>query len=117
VWGAVNQPGLWRIEQKTDLVQFLSVVGVPAIGRDEAGVRIKVMISLYRTVQGTRRQVYTRDVEEILAEGAEYPILENGDILEVETIERRSIGLRFVSTLIGTASSLTSLILLLTRSR
>ena len=117
VWGAVGQPGLWRIERSADLVEFLSVVGVPGVGENQLGTRSKVYVTIYRTHDGRRREIYRQNVENILEAGARYPVLQDRDVLEIETVRRRKIGFRVISTIVGTISSVTSLVLLLTRSR
>lgn len=116
VWGSVNRPGLWRVKREADLVELLSVVGVQGVGRNDAGTHSKTIVSVYRNIDGRRRQVYRRNVKDILAEGATYPTLMDRDVLEVETIRRRSIGFQTISTIVGTASSLASLIVLISRN-
>jgi hypothetical protein len=114
VWGSVGQPGLWRVERDVDLVEFLSVVGVPGVGQDNPGTREKNIITLYRVQRGERQEVYRKDVDAILADGAGYPSLQEGDILAITAQKRKTLGFQFFSTVVGTASSLTLLILRLT---
>lgn len=115
VWGAVSRPGLWRVERGVDLIEFLSVTGLSRVGQTRVGTRTKTVVSIYRTVDGVRREVYRSDVEDILEDGATYPVLEDDDVLGVEAIERRSLGFQTVSLLIGTASSIASLTFLILR--
>ncbi|PEN12829.1 hypothetical protein CRI94_12555 [Longibacter salinarum] len=115
VWGEANRPGIWRVERDVDLVEFLSVVQVPGIGLDQIGQRSTPYVVIYRSVGGERKQIYREKIEDILEEGSSYPDLQNNDILAIEVKRRRTIGLRMISTLIGTASSLTLLVLRLSR--
>jgi hypothetical protein len=111
VWGSAGQPGLWRVEKDVDLVDFLSVVGVPGIGTEDPGTRSTAYIAIYRTINGQRQEAYRRKVADILEDGATYPTLQSGDVVSVEVKRRRKIGLRTISSLVGTASSITLLIL------
>jgi hypothetical protein len=111
VWGNASKPGLWRVERTIDLIDFLSVVGVPGIGMEEPGMRSTTYIAIYRTVNGARRQTYREKVDDLLSDGAAYPTLGNNDIVSVEVERRRSVGLQLVGTVVGTASSITLLIL------
>jgi hypothetical protein len=52
-----------------------------------------------------------------LEEGASYPSLNPEDVVEIHVRERRSIGLGLISTLVGTASTVTLLALRLFRGR
>lgn len=113
-WGAVGRPGIWRIERDTDLIQFLSAAQVPGMGIDEPGVRERVLVSIYRSSDGNRRQVYSERLSDVLAEGASYPALQEGDVIEVKNKRRRTVGFQTVAQVVGTASTLTLLILRLT---
>lgn len=116
VWGSAGQPGLWRVERDVDLIDLLSVIGVPAVGSNSAGTRSKEFVAIYRIVNGERREVYRRRLKTLLEDGESYPSLQNKDVLAIEVEQRRRIGLTTFSTLVGTASSLTLLILNLTRN-
>jgi hypothetical protein len=117
VWGAVTRAGLWRVERDVDLVEFLSVVEVPGVGTNRIGTRSQNVVAVYRQINGQRRVVYRENLEDILEEGAQYPRLQDRDVLEIETTEKRRIGVRVVSQIVTTLSSTASLILLLTRNR
>ena len=114
VWGSASNPGLWRVERNVDLVDFLSVVGVPGVGDRQPGVRTRTYVAIYRSVNAQRRNVYRERVESILEDGAQYPELQENDILAIEVEESNRIGLQLVSSIIGTASSITLLVLRLT---
>jgi len=116
VWGSVARPGLWRIERGADLVEFLSVTGLAGIGQDRPGTRTKTYVAIYRTINNERRQVYRSDIEDILEDGASYPVLQDDDVLGVESVQRRSLGFQTISLIVGTASSLASLTFLILRN-
>ena len=114
VWGSARSPGLWRVERDVDLVDFLSVIGIPGVGDRQPGVRTRTYVAIYRSVNAQRRNVYRERVEAILEDGAQYPALQENDILAIEVEERNRIGLQLVSSIVGTASSITLLVLRLT---
>lgn len=115
VWGNAGSPGLWRVERDIDMIDFLTLVGVSGVGDRQRRVRTKTYVAIYRTTDsGKHRQTYREQVENILDDGARYPQLRDGDILSVETEERSRIGLQLLGTIVGTASSITLLVLRLT---
>jgi len=114
VWGSARSPGLWRVERDVDLVDFLSVIGIPGVGDRQPGIRSDTYIAIYRSMGAERRNVYRRRVEAILEDGAQYPQLQENDILAIEVEERNRIGLRLISSIVGTVSSITLLIIRLT---
>jgi len=117
LWGNVGSSGIWQIEPNLDLIELLSAAQVPGVGMDEPGIRQRITLRIYRTQGGDRREVYSEQLDDIIEEGQSYPSLQEGDILEVELRRRRSISFQWITSIIGTASSLTLLILRLTGNR
>ena len=118
LWGSVGTTGIWRVERDVDLIQLLSAAQVPGIGQEQMDVRQRISLRVFRSGSGDRREVYSQRLNDILEEGAAYPDLQNGDVLLVETSQRRRIfSFQFISTIVGTASSLALLVLRLTRGR
>lgn len=111
VWGSVGQPGLWRVEPDVDLVEFLSVVRVPGLGLDEPGTREENFVTIYRTVDGERKEIYKKELNAILEDGASYPKLEEKDVVAVTQKRRRSLGVQFFASVAGAASSIALLVL------
>jgi hypothetical protein len=107
VWGAVSQPGIWRVEKGAGLVEFLSVVRPSGFGVETPGTNQKVVLRIRRTEGGESRIVHNLTVEELLdiAPG-DRPSLQAGDVLEVRSVSRRGITFQTVSTVVGTVSSL-----------
>lgn len=114
ILGSVGTPGIWRIEQDTDLIELLSAANVSGFGDNPADQSTRVNLRIYRTNSNTRSMVYEARLEDVLARGTTYPPLEAGDVIEVETNRRRVLGISLISQVIGAASSLTLLILRLT---
>ena len=116
LWGAVGNAGIWRVERDVDLIQLLSVAGVPGIGTSERQVRQRFVLHIYRQQSGERREIYEEEVENLIGGGAgPVPALQDGDIIAVETESRRRIGVDLVFTTLRTISSFLSLWLLLRR--
>ena len=117
VWGSVRNPGIWRIEPNLDLVELLSAVGVAGVGEDQLDFSQHVNLRIYRTIEGNRRMIYEERLDDVLAESATYPPLQESDVLEVETERRRQFGFQFFSQIVGTTATLALLILRLTGGR
>jgi len=119
IWGSVATPGIWRIQPSLDLVELLSAVRVTGVGQDQPGFNQQVRLRIYRTTGGDRREIYEERLDNVLAEGASYPTLQEGDVLEVETQQRRSFleKTRTITGLVGSAASLILLYLRITEGR
>lgn len=118
VWGNVGRTGIWQIERGTDLIEFLSAVQVPGVGQDQINVRRRFTLRIYRGGTQDRHEIYSEEIERILADGVEYPQLQRGDILFLELRQRRRIfSFQFISTLVGTVSSVFLLYLRLSQGR
>lgn len=111
VWGSVGVPGIWRVEPEVDLVELLSVVRVPGVGVDEAGIHQQTRLQIFREQGGRRVEIYNEEVEYLLSEARTYPVLQEGDILEVVTQRRTKVNVLTVSQIVGTLSSLVVLVL------
>lgn len=99
--GDVGQSGVFMIGENIDLAQLVALAGGPVgTGRSRTTIR------LYRPEDGKRTLLYEADAEEFI-EQSSYPSLRTGDVIQVESIERRGFGWRDALTLITTAASLT----------
>jgi protein involved in polysaccharide export with SLBB domain len=122
VWGAVSRPGIWEVEEEIALVELLSLVNVQAGRATREGVREERFVRIYRggarggrevtAPYSARQLIFDALLEEVLKGERAAPALADGDILvlEVETHER-VLTFRNVSSFIGTAASLTLLII------
>lgn len=109
VLGAVGSPGVWKVEQDTDLLELLTVVHLSGVSTSSRGVRQNAIVHIYRGAEGSRREIYSGKFENILVGRKDYPDLMDGDVLSVETKTR--IGLMSVATWAGSAASLALLVL------
>ena len=115
VWGAVNQPGIWEIEPGTGLVELFSVVRPTGFGTESPETKREVVIRIRRSSDGRSRIAHEFELQELLERSPdERPALQAGDILEVRTVEKRSFSFRTFSTIVGTLSSVTLLIIRVT---
>lgn len=111
LWGNA-QNGMWTVEQGTNFLEYLSVAAQGNFN-ESADTRIKNKIRLYREGQIDEEPVFEARLEEIFSRKVEYPKLQNGDVLIVESIQRRRFfTFRNMSQVVGTVASLVSLSLL-----
>lgn len=120
VWGAVSKPGIWVVEREATLVEILSLVNVQGGGTTQEGVQETRFLRIYRGgvpsepsgLQADRNLVYETPLDEIVTALQVAPMLQDGDVLAIEVETRRSwFTFRNISSLIGTAASLTLLII------
>ena len=117
IWGDVGTAGVWRVERNIDLVELLSAARLTGIGQANPGYRSRTVIQVHRRSGSGHTLVYEATAEELLAPDATYPGLEDQDVVEVERRTRRKIGFQLISSIVGTAASLTLLVLRLTDGR
>jgi hypothetical protein len=114
--GTVGTTGIWRVGRNVDVIHLLSVTGVHGLGTSERDVRRRFVLQICRDEGGERREIYAEEVENLIGGGASpVPPLQDGDILAIETRERRRISLNLVFTTLRTVTSFLSLYLLLRR--
>lgn len=107
VWGAVNQPGIWKIEPGTDLVEFLSIIRPSGFGVETASTRQDVILRIHRSNRGESRIVHEMELDELLdMTPNRRPSLQPEDVLEVRTVERRKFSFQTFTSVLGTVSSL-----------
>lgn len=87
--GSVRSPGIYAVGLGMTLDQLLALTGGASVSRRSSTERIRVMVRLYRQGTGQRRLVYEEPMERVLAGTGQYPVLQEGDALMVETIVRQ----------------------------
>jgi len=116
IWGAVGQPGIWRVERGVDLIPLLSAAKVPGVGSSPQGVSQQYLVRLFRDVNGERREIYNERLERLVGGGARpYPPLQEGDILVVEMRQRARFGWGTVFEVTRTVAQMLTLYLLIRR--
>lgn len=105
VWGTVRNPGLYKIPQGTHLSTLLSVAGGPAADvRNERNDQT-ISLRLYRNEGGVRRVVFEDVMTNEIFASSEDPVLQEGDILAVETIVKQRFNWRDVLPFISASAS------------
>jgi len=112
VWGA-PRPGIYEVSTGTDLDKLLSMAGGLAVGsRAENRDPPKITIRLYRPSQSREEPTFEARADRLLTGDVPYPVLQDDDIIVVETIQSRpGFGWRDALSLTTTALSLTLLVL------
>lgn len=116
VWGGVDQPGVWRIATDTDLVELFSVVHPGGYGAEGTGTRTEIVFRINRSSGGTMQVAHEMQLQELLEMNpAQRPTLQAEDVIEVRATEKRKFSFATVSTVVGTLSSVTLLVIRLAR--
>lgn len=116
VWGDADT-GVWNVEEGTDLLEFLSVVSRLRFGENRPDQRAVQTLRLYRDGRVEGSPVFESRVQELFTEREEYPDLQEGDILVLETRSRNRFTWRDVREVVGTAAVLLNTYLLIDRLR
>jgi hypothetical protein len=112
VWGAVGTPGIWEIETGTNLVELFSVVRPTGYGEESPGIRTRVLLRIHRTTDGETRVAHEMRLSELLQmRPQERPSLQPQDVIEVRNVQTRKFSFQLVSTVVGTLSSVTLLVI------
>jgi len=101
-----GQSGIYEIGEDINLGQLMALAG----GAGREGRRTKVRIHLFRLEDGQRTRVIREGMEDFTAR-SQYPSLQDGDVIRIETRERfnwRDI-LRISSTVLGLATTILTL--------
>lgn len=111
VWGTVQRPGTYEVGAGTDMGEVLSLAGGPLLAPLRQGAEIDVervvRVRLYRQTEGDRALLYDAPLDEMVAAPDAYPVLVDGDVVEVQTheTETRHWTWRDTATIAGLAAS------------
>ena len=101
VWGTVRNPGLYEIPQGTSLSHLLSLSGGPIVSPRNGRQDRTIQVRLFRDMEGGRTVIYATEMEnEILATG-EDPVIQEGDVVTIETVLRQRISWRDIFPVIA----------------
>lgn len=116
LWG-VPRSGIYEIPDGTDLDKLLTMAGGAPIGtRQENQDPPRITIRLYRPSESREDPVLEVRLEKMLAGDVTYPILQDDDIIVVETVQPvQGFTWRDGLSLVTTTASLTLLVLRLIR--
>ena len=111
VWGTVPRPGTYEVSAGMDMGEVLSLAGGPLLlplrSTPEIAVTRDVRIRLYRQDGAARSLLYDATLADMVAAPTVYPVLAEGDVVEVQTSEseRRRWSWRDTATIGGLAAS------------
>jgi hypothetical protein len=112
LWGNANH-GVWKVEEGTDLLEYLSLAGQGDF-KQGAETRVTNVLRMYRDGQVGAEPVFETQLEDLFARQVESPVLQEGDVLVLESIERRrTFTFRQASQITGTIASIATLVFLL----
>ena len=116
VWGNADT-GVWRVEEGTDLLEFVSVVSRLEMSNRNPGRRQIETLRIYRdqTPQSEGDPFFEKRVETLFTERGTYPALKEGDILVLESQARNRFTWRDVAQVTGTIAAVVNTYLLLDR--
>ncbi len=112
VLGTVRAPGLYLVSAGTTLGELLGLAGGPYAGPVSNEVERTTTIRLYRATDGgTREVIYERTDDAFARDANAYPVVLDGDTVEVTTTERRLRTYRDTLTLVGSIAGIAVVIL------
>ncbi|HEX9952530.1 MAG TPA: SLBB domain-containing protein [Rubricoccaceae bacterium] len=102
VLGTVRAPGLYLVSNGTNLGELIGLAGGTEAGARSSEVERTVTIRLFRAgASGTREVIYERTDDAFARDADGYPVVLDGDTVEVRTVERRLRTVRDTLTLVG----------------
>ncbi len=104
VIGTVESPGIYHVSDRTDVGKLLVLAGGP-LNMGSAAGRPDVTLRLYRATNGTRSLVYESSLKDHLRAVQAYPVLDENDVLMVETRVRRGFGWRDALSVLTTVAT------------
>lgn len=117
VWGNADS-GVWRVEEGTDLLEFLSVVSRMQMRDRSPDREIIKQLSLYRDEQpGQGDPYFETRVERLFTGRDNYPALQEGDVLVLEIEARDRFTWRDIAQVAGTVATVLNTYLLIERIR
>jgi len=102
VWGNADT-GVWRVEDGTDLLEFVSVISRLQFGAQRPDSRSVQTLRLYREGRAEGKPFFETRVEELFTMNGAYPALEEGDVLVLDTSVRSRFTWRDIREVVGTA--------------
>jgi hypothetical protein len=101
VMGTVRSPGVYEVTEGTDLGKLLALSGGPLLDQRQRTTDREVTIRLFRPRQYGERPLYEAVMDRAVSRPENYPVLQDGDVLTVEIVERQRFGWRDAFTILG----------------
>lgn len=116
VMGAVRSPGLYEVSDGTSVNQLLALTGGPSTGTRTNRQVIETILRVYRPSQKGPDPLFEERLSYAVSHPSTYPVLEHGDIITMEVIERERFSWRDFSRVISSVGILTLAIERLSRT-
>ena len=110
--GDVGQTGIYEVGQGIDLSELLALSQAPGFGAQSAERVRNVTVRLHRPEGDQRVVEYEASLDDFIDDPSAYPVLQSGDVVRVEVVERRVLW----RDILGIAGSLSSALLLIERA-
>ena len=117
VWGTVRSPGLYEIPEQTRLSRLWSLSGGPIVGPRQRRQDRTIRVRLFREGTSGRELIFEAEMQNEVIPMEDDPVLQEGDVLAVETLERHRFGWRDAISIVSAAGTLTLLTLRITGRR
>lgn len=116
VWGNADS-GVWNVEKGTDLLEFVSVVSRVNMVENDPDNRAIRTLRLYRdqSPQSDEDPFFETRIESLFSKRENYPSLNEGDILVLETETRNRFTWRDIARVTGTVAAVLNTYLLIDR--
>ena len=100
VFGKVENPGVYVLEDGTNLALLLGLSGGP-ISPNQPDIKQTVTVRMYRNSGSMRSLAYEASFEEVMDRAADSPTLSEGDIVIIDVEQKRKMNWRDIFTVIG----------------
>lgn len=106
LWGTIPRPGIYEVREQTELDKLLTMAGGVPLGASGENQTAHVTVQVFRQqVPGERMRIYSASLEELLSNTAEYPTLQNEDVVVVRTTVEEEISWRSALTVMGSIAA------------
>ncbi|HET6568259.1 MAG TPA: SLBB domain-containing protein [Rhodothermales bacterium] len=105
VWGTVRNPGLYEVPRQTHLSTLLSLAGGPEVTPLSDRSRRRIIVRLTRPQDGRLGTIYEASMKDQVLATRENPLLQEGDVLTVETVLHQRLSWRDFAPIVSAVSS------------
>ncbi len=116
VLGTVRSPGVYELNKGTDLGEALAFSGGPTLAVRPRANQREVMVRLFRPQMDNPLPLYEAEFNNAIGSPSTYPVLEDGDVLTVEIIERQGFSWRDGLTIVSGLSAIASVVIILAQN-
>lgn len=103
--------GIYDIGAATTISELIALAGGVPLSDASPTVTRTVTVRLFREHAGRRDLVYEATVADMIQQPGRYPVLQDGDVITVETQVRQRFNWREATSIVSAVASLTLLVL------